>query len=72
MLKYSNKWALCTEHHDITRKLINNGIKPRTIEPLPLLKKRLNSHKVGGGKQEAMVVRIKPRVDVPVYVDPLD
>lgn len=58
MLKYSNKWQLCTAHHDMTRKLINNGIKPVIREPLPLLKRRLNSHVVGGGKQKARVVKI--------------
>lgn len=62
MLKYSNKWQLCTDHHDMTRKLINNGIKPRDIEPLPLVKRRLNSHIVGVGKQKAKVVKLMKKV----------
>jgi hypothetical protein len=64
MLKYSNKWSLCTDHHDMTRKLINNGVKPRTVEPLPLLKRRLNSHGRGIKRQVAQVVKVKPKVDV--------
>ena len=61
LLKYSNKWQLCTDHHDMTRKLINNGIKPREISPLPLLKRRLNSRIIGKKRQQAKVVKITPR-----------
>jgi hypothetical protein len=61
MLKYSNKWQLCTEHHDMTRKLKNNGVVPAVREPLPLLKKRLNSHIRGAKKQKARVIKISKK-----------